>query len=626
MNKTFEDCRDRMISAGLTDGQLHDLSETTVRLAGFMKTVRIPSDSPEEAAPEAEGTLMPPPADETNIVAKQPEQIALPSVKNVPSWIDQAALAHTEKSSQGPDIGMGYTMYMPNSFDQLLDNCSVPSQAQGFRIPSQTLPFDFNAPNLLHQEPPTLSLSPSAELPPPKTYSFQERTLARRLHRACLEAAYHLLLDPSRRPQTFERVFKLSLLSRDRVRMASSLKQILNRGLDEPLDFWDAPTLHIGGAGTHYPDRQRQRTGGHPQRDRAKFHLGVVGPQMLNLLENVVQSRPAAEVSVEIEGFEGEWFDPYDIEGYLESRGIHIDPMVSFVEAVIDDPADTDTAVAGVHQQQYSPSTTLSSSSGGTNNSSSTLNPASNSGCNKSSSSNNDNNPTPPYPAGQDPEQWSALQLLEPDLERWREVENTPPMQQQQQQHQHNFGGLGNVGFSDADTGSWMNFFDSSSSSSSDQFQNNTSETAAVGMRNSNGAFLPDLYGAAGGSYDDQANATIPSPPLPPPPPPSSKKKVVIIDVAKFVKGKHPISTPSLPHLYPISTAPPFLPSFLPSFPLPFRISRTRKQEKKYIQLKKLTSSLFPKNNSPNHHRRLSRPHARFQAARRRSRAGRFFV
>jgi hypothetical protein len=540
MNKTFEDCRDRLITTGLTEGQLHDLSETTVRFEGFVTTVRRPSDSLDEAVPEAEAEAPPTfsPVEETNSVVRQEDQVALPSVKNVPSWIDQAALTHTEKSNHGPEIGMGYTMYMPNSFDQLLDNYSAPSLAQGLRIPSHhspittTLPFDLNTPNLLHQHPPTLSLSPSAELPPPKTYSFQERTLARRLHRACLEAAYHLLLDPSRRPQTFERVFKLSLLSRDRVRMAASLKQILNRGIDEPLDFWDAPILHIGGAGTHFPDRRRQRGGGLPQRERAKFHLGVVGPQMLNLLEDAVASRPAAEVSVEIEGFEGEWFDPYDVEGYLESRGIHIDPMVSFVEAEIDQTADTADPTA-IIQQQYSPSSTLSSSSGGYNSSSTTLNPASSYSSGSSSNNNNDST-SPPWPPASDPEQWSSLQLLEPDLERWREVAGNPHTVQQQQQQQQQISGLGNVGFSDADTGSWMNFFDSATSgSSNDQFQQNGNGQVAEGMRHS-GAFLSDLYEGGGGAYEQQqpaaaANA-LPSPP--------SGKKVVIIDVAKFVKGK----------------------------------------------------------------------------------------
>jgi hypothetical protein len=194
---------------------------------------------------------------------------------------------------------------------------------------------------------------------------------------------------------------------------------------------------------------------------------------------------------------------------------------VSFVEAVIDNTADT--AATAVVQQQYSPSSTLSSSSGGYNSSSTTLNPASS---NSSGSSSNNYNTTPstspPWPSASDPEQWSALQILEPDLERWREVVgNSPHMQQQQ------ISGLGNVGFSDADTGSWMNFFDSSSN----QYQQNGQVAAGTG---NSGAFLSDLY--EGGGYEQQqqqpaavANA-LPSPP--------SGKKVMIIDVAKFVKGK----------------------------------------------------------------------------------------
>jgi hypothetical protein len=341
---------------------------------------------------------------------------------------------------------------------------------------------------------------------------------------------------------------------------------------------------------------------------------------MLNLLENVVQSRPGAEVSVEIEGFEGEWFDPYDVEGYLESRGIHIDPTVSFVEAEIDHAFD-DNAVAVVHRQ-YSPNSSSAltssrhSSLGGYNNNNnnnnpSTLIPASNSGSSSNNTSNNTSNNdqtssshSPPFFA-EDAEQWSALQLLEPDLERWREVEN-PPVQ-------NISSGLGNVGFSDADTGSWMNFFDSTASSSSsfpDQHQNGGSrngQTAAAGMRNSGagagaGAFLSsDLYGAnsgagAGGGYEGAAATnTLPSPP--------SGRKVVIIDVAKFVKGE----------------------LFSPPSERKKRRRRRRRRRTNERTNEPHTDLFSPLPNSPDNHRRLPRPHARFQATRRRSRAGRFF-
>ena len=36
-----------------------------------------------------------------------------------------------------------------------------------------------------------------------------------------------------------------------------------------------------------------------------------------------------------IEGFEGEWFDPYDIEGYLAEKGMHVDPTASFAEVEV---------------------------------------------------------------------------------------------------------------------------------------------------------------------------------------------------------------------------------------------------------------------------------------------------
>ena len=36
-----------------------------------------------------------------------------------------------------------------------------------------------------------------------------------------------------------------------------------------------------------------------------------------------------------IEGFEGEWFDPNDVESYLEEKGVHINPDSTFAEEYI---------------------------------------------------------------------------------------------------------------------------------------------------------------------------------------------------------------------------------------------------------------------------------------------------
>lgn len=443
--------------AGLSEGQLDELSETALRFASYMSNARNPGEShvdnlPQPAAPvstTAENSSATKPSEEMSLVPK-----------NVPSWIDEATLGQTGRRNQRPDIGMGYTMYMPETFDQMVESFSIPTMAQAM----QPRPFDTptnTTPQPNEPIPPQRSLSINSELDLPKTYSFHETTLGRRLHRACLEAAYHLLLDPVRKPHTYERVFKLSLLSRDRVRMAAALKKVLARGLDDPLDFWEAPLLHIGGAGTHYPTRGRPDSA---NKNRSKFHLGMIGPQMLNLLEDVVQARPATDISVEVEGFEGTWFDPYDVEGYLESKGVTIDPSVSFVEAEITEPS--------------AESSTVSSQSSA-----------------RTSSAHQSKTNTPLW----DPEQWSEMQRLDADMVQWQDLDNV------------HLNGLGNVGYSDVNTGSWMNF------QPVEPNQQKPASTAAsfhpLGMH----GFDPLVP-----SYEQ---AAVP------------QKKVVIIDVAKFVKG-----------------------------------------------------------------------------------------
>ena len=458
MNKAFDSCRDRLVMAGLSEGQLDDLSETALRFTAYMSHARNPGDSHVEDLPEP---AVPISATANNsTTARHSDEMSL-IPKNVPSWIDEATLGQTGRRNQRPDIGMGYTMYTPETFDPLVEAFNIPTLAHAM----QSRPFDISSSTLAEPNETTLpqcSLSVSDELALPKTYSFNETTLGRRLHRACIEAAYHLLLDPVRKPHTYERVFKLSLLSRDRVRMAASLKKVLDRGLDDPLDFWEAPLLHIGGAGTHFPLRGRPSSAhGH----KSRFHLGVVGPQMLNLLDDVVQTRSAAEINVEVEGFEGTWFDPYDVEGYLESKGIIIDPSVSFVEAEIIEPSAESSTVS-----TRSSARTYSAQQSKTN--------------------------TPFW----DPEQWSEMQRLDADMVRWQDMDN---MQ---------LSGFGNVGYSDANTGSWINF----------QPVNHSQQKAP-----SMGApFDPLAMHGFDPLVPRYEQAVLPH------------KKVVIIDVAKFVKGK----------------------------------------------------------------------------------------
>ncbi len=140
------------------------------------------------------------------------------------------------------------------------------------------------------------------------------------------------MLDPKRRPSEYERIFRLTLLGRDRMKILAGLREILDRGPHEDLDFWHAALVHVGGAGTHYP---RRDAFGNLLPKKSTYNVGRIGPQTLYMLENAAKANLSADMTVELEGFEGEWFDPYDVQGYLEEKGIFIDPMSSFAEATL---------------------------------------------------------------------------------------------------------------------------------------------------------------------------------------------------------------------------------------------------------------------------------------------------
>lgn len=150
---------------------------------------------------------------------------------------------------------------------------------------------------------------------------------------------YQLALDPRRKPDSFNRVFRFALMTLDRSKLTAIMKSLLDRGPDDGLDS-GLPMVHIGGAGTHY---SRIDKFGVLQPRRQSESLGVIGPQALAVLEHAVRDNLATDLTVEIAGFEGEWFDPYDVEGYLAEKGIFIDPLSSFAEADIDRIASSPT-------------------------------------------------------------------------------------------------------------------------------------------------------------------------------------------------------------------------------------------------------------------------------------------
>jgi hypothetical protein len=172
---------------------------------------------------------------------------------------------------------------------------------------------------------------------PVSTYSHDETTFARRLTRAALECAFHILSNANARPSALNYIFKLSLPYLSLDQLHARFKMMLSRSVNEDLEFWETHFIHLGGAGTHYP---RKDTNGNVVPKKNNWTVRQIGPieKRMAHLENATDGRWEALSDMDLSGFEGEWFDAWDVQGYLEERyGCRLEPKSSFAECLVDD-------------------------------------------------------------------------------------------------------------------------------------------------------------------------------------------------------------------------------------------------------------------------------------------------
>ncbi|KAF1347636.1 hypothetical protein BDV97DRAFT_203408 [Delphinella strobiligena] len=187
-------------------------------------------------------------------------------------------------------------------------------------------------------DPVSRSLSQNMTLDLPYTYSFQETTFARRLHRASVELAYRLACDRTRGPLRFEQIFHIWKKYVPSIEIVKEqLRTCLMRGVEEPLSLWHFPLSHVGGSGTHYP---RQEIGGGPWKPRpGPTEWKVRLPQAPTMAvggspeEHYDSQTAMLDTFARNPEYAGEWLDAYDVEGYLAEKGITIDPQSSFADA-----------------------------------------------------------------------------------------------------------------------------------------------------------------------------------------------------------------------------------------------------------------------------------------------------
>ncbi|KAJ5890060.1 hypothetical protein N7504_010870 [Penicillium tannophilum] len=170
------------------------------------------------------------------------------------------------------------------------------------------------------------------------TYSHQESNLSRRLHRFCLEHTYRWLTDPHSDPVSMTRAFGLLPCIHDIPGVCRNFRRVLQSEIGSPLDSFKLPFYTLGGAGTHYPRAESLNNVRRPGkilrrlarilrrggiRDWDEDWSGDAEPD--DRPENVALRAMSKEEQLRSLDLDGDWFDCYDVQGYLEHRGVVLD-------------------------------------------------------------------------------------------------------------------------------------------------------------------------------------------------------------------------------------------------------------------------------------------------------------
>ena len=342
MNKTFLSFNDRAIASGIDSWEpqlAQDLKSTMESFIEYARCVEKESDDESmETAPNLSADVF----DEPSTHPVVPHESVL---------VSEAPAAGQDTSGEGARVAalLGYDPASPITAKPNIPGSETGAhQNVGSGTPDLSSWLDPEALRQYRMEVPNEDigldlLQPAFQKPPapPLSYSYQETSFARRLLRTALEGAYRLLTNPNTRTEDLFYFCKHTFTWTNRKLCLQWLEKALIRTARESLEFWDAPQLHIGGAGLHYP-----RTG---------FDAGCSPPPGWNAISPMGPLRymePEMPPDESLQpGFDGEWFDSNDVEQYLQTKGLFLDGHSSYVELnadlAVDHPPETNVPVLG---------------------------------------------------------------------------------------------------------------------------------------------------------------------------------------------------------------------------------------------------------------------------------------
>lgn len=216
-----------------------------------------------------------------------------------------------------------------------------------------SFPFDLNSespyPNILDQaatNTPAYPISPYSPLPLPQSMAFSEPTFGRRLQRMALELAYRLLTMPDPPKHRYAEVFGFCMLFEPIDKIRDRISRALERTASESLNWWQAPFWAAGGSGQHQLQQDDSGSGSGAPRvgnqgtvDQMKYsfpggHFGL-GPFDAKVSETR-DKRIDPRMRIRLPGFEGDFYDPEEVELYLQARGVAIQPGQDYLTTEVD--------------------------------------------------------------------------------------------------------------------------------------------------------------------------------------------------------------------------------------------------------------------------------------------------
>ncbi|KAF4222004.1 hypothetical protein CNMCM5878_007556 [Aspergillus fumigatiaffinis] len=171
--------------------------------------------------------------------------------------------------------------------------------------------------------------------PSSSTYSLEGASFAHRLYRACVEQGHRCLTNPPYQLEELTYKFRLPLTVFTLHNIRAHFEESLSGGHHGTLMELNIPFFSIGGAGTHFKHNQRSYDA-----DNGSFQPSII---------QVATERVDPDMR-------GDWFDCYDVEGYLEK--CRVVPVRRLARAKMTVPAALPDLERGRRKQHVSgPST-----------------------------------------------------------------------------------------------------------------------------------------------------------------------------------------------------------------------------------------------------------------------------